>query len=113
MVADALRLFNFASNTPVMELNRDMTRKLAELSKLEFTDEELENIQADLQQMIGFVDKLNEIDTTGVEPLTHIGVEGNRLREDMVKGSVDNATALSNAPAANGPFFTVPKVIKK
>ena len=62
-----------------MELNRETTQKLAELSKLEFNDQELEEIQKDLAQMIGFVEKLNEIDTTGVLPLTHIGTEGTIL----------------------------------
>lgn len=96
-----------------MELNKEMTQKLAELSKLEFNDQELEAIQQDLEQMIGFVEKLNEIDTAGIAPLTHMCVEGNRLREDEIKGSIDNATALKNAPATEGQFFTVPKVIKK
>ncbi len=90
-----------------------MTKKLAELSKLEFNDHEIDAIQQDLEQMIGFVDKLNEIDTTGIAPLTHMCVEGNMLREDEIKGSIDNATALKNAPSAEGQFFTVPKVIKK
>jgi aspartyl-tRNA(Asn)/glutamyl-tRNA(Gln) amidotransferase subunit C len=96
-----------------MELNREMTKKLAELSKLEFNDHEIDAIQQDLEQMIGFVDKLNEIDTTGIAPLTHMCVEGNMLREDEIKGSIDNATALKNAPSTEGQFFTVPKVIKK
>lgn len=96
-----------------MELNRETTKKLAELAKLEFNEQELDSIQKDLQQMIGFIEKLNEVDTTNVEPLTHIGSEGNLLREDEIKGSVDNATSLKNAPAAEGNFFTVPKVIKK
>lgn len=96
-----------------MELNREMTQKLAELSKLEFNDLELEAIQKDLEQMIAFVEKLNEIDTTGIAPLTHMSDKGNRLREDEIKGSIDNATALKNAPTSEGPFFTVPKVIKK
>ena len=96
-----------------MEINRDITRKIADLAKLEFTEKELDAIQQDLAQMIGFVEKLNEIDTTGVEPLTHITPEGNRLREDEIKGSIDNATALLNAPSSIGPFFTVPKVINK
>lgn len=96
-----------------MELNRKMTRKLADLAKLEFSEEELDSIQQDLEQMIGFVEKLNEIDTSGVAPLTHIGKGANRLRDDEVRGSIDKATALKNAPAAEGNFFTVPKVIKK
>lgn len=96
-----------------MELNRETTQKLADLSRLEFNDQELAEIQEDLDRMIGFVEKLNEIDTTGILPLTHIGTGGNRLREDEICGSIDNATALKNAPATEGPFFTVPKVIKK
>jgi aspartyl-tRNA(Asn)/glutamyl-tRNA(Gln) amidotransferase subunit C len=96
-----------------MELNRELTLKLAALSRIEFSEEELVEIQADLQQMIGFVEKLNELDTSGIEPLTHISGEGNRLRNDEVKGSITTTLALSNAPAASGSFFTVPKVIKK
>jgi aspartyl-tRNA(Asn)/glutamyl-tRNA(Gln) amidotransferase subunit C len=104
---------NSQRNYSSMELNRATTEKLAELSKLKFSDQELDSIQQDLQQMIGFIEKLNEVDTTNVAPLTHIGTEGNLLREDEVKGSVDNNTALKNAPAPEGDFFTVPKVIKK
>jgi aspartyl-tRNA(Asn)/glutamyl-tRNA(Gln) amidotransferase subunit C len=96
-----------------MELNREMTLKLATLARLEFTDQELVEIQADLQQMIGFVEKLDELDTSGVEPLTHISSEENRLRNDEIKGSISVDLALSNAPAPAGQFFTVPKVIKK
>lgn len=96
-----------------MELNRATTEKLAELAKLEFSHQELDSIQLDLQQMIGFIEKLNEIDTHHVTPLTHIGSEGNLLRDDVVGGSVTNETALKNAPAPEGTFFTVPKVIKK
>jgi aspartyl-tRNA(Asn)/glutamyl-tRNA(Gln) amidotransferase subunit C len=97
----------------MMEMNRETTRKIADLARLEFTEMELDAIQKDLAQMIGFVEKLNEIDTTGVEPLTHITPEGNRLRDDEIQGSIDNATALKNAPSSMGPFFTVPKVINK
>lgn len=96
-----------------MQLDRDTILKLAQLARLEFNEQELEAIGKDLSQMIGFVEKLKEIDTTDVAPLTHIGEEGNRLREDEVNGSIDRATALKNAPAAEGDFFTVPKVIKK
>jgi aspartyl-tRNA(Asn)/glutamyl-tRNA(Gln) amidotransferase subunit C len=96
-----------------MELNKDTTKKIAQLAKLSFSDEELESIQHDLSQMIGFVEKLNEIDTTGVQPLTHIGNVENRLREDEAKGSIAAEDAFKNAPSAADQFFTVPKVIKK
>lgn len=96
-----------------MELNRETTRKIADLARLDFDEQELASIQQDLQQMIRFVEKLQEIDTTGVEPLTHITAEGNRLREDEIRGSISNKEALLNAPAKEGPFFTVPKMINK
>lgn len=106
-------MVNFVAQTSAMELNKEMVDKLAQLSRLDFNETEKESIRKDLEQMIGFVEKLNEIDTTGVEPLTHINENVNSLRKDEVKGSVDTATALSNAPVSEGNFFTVPKVIKK
>jgi len=96
-----------------MELNKEMVAKLAKLAQLEFNPEETESIRIDLQQMIGFVEKLNEIDTEGILPLTHISKTENSLREDVVQGFVDTETALSNAPERLEQFFTVPKVIKK
>ena len=96
-----------------MELNKEMVAKLAKLAQLEFNPAETESIRFDLQQMIGFVEKLNEIDTEGILPLTHISKTENSLREDVVQGSVDTETALSNAPERLEQFFTVPKVIKK
>lgn len=96
-----------------MKLDNSTTKKLAELAKLEFNNDELDEIQRDLEQMIGFVEKLNEIDTAHVEPLTHVTEGEMPLREDEAKGSIDIATALKNAPASKDRFFTVPKVIKK
>lgn len=114
IVATHAMIFSkFATYTYEMKLDAQTTQKLAELSKLEFNEEELKDIQKDLEQMIAFVEKLNEINTDGVEPLTHISEDGNQLREDMAKGSVDITTALKNAPASKDRFFTVPKVIKK
>lgn len=96
-----------------MEVNRDIIDKLAKLSRLHFSEEEKTEIQADLQKMIHFVDKLNELDTTGLEPVLHMSNEVNRLRPDEVKGSVTAEEALANAPGKHDHFFTVPKVIRK
>ena len=63
--------------------------------------------------MIQFVEKLNELDTTGVEPLLHMSDNVNILREDEVKGSIDRTEGLKNAPVQDGVFFKVPKVIRK
>jgi len=96
-----------------MEVNDALLDKLANLARLQFNDTEKEGIKNDLQRMIQFVEKLNEVDTTGVEPLLHMSDEVNILREDEVKGSVSRAEGLKNAPVHDGQFFKVPKVIKK
>jgi aspartyl-tRNA(Asn)/glutamyl-tRNA(Gln) amidotransferase subunit C len=96
-----------------MEVNDALVDKLANLSRLQFNTTEKEGIKADLQRMIQFVEKLNELDTTGVEPLLHMSEQVNVLREDEVQGSVNRAEALQNAPAHDEEFFKVPKVIKK
>jgi aspartyl-tRNA(Asn)/glutamyl-tRNA(Gln) amidotransferase subunit C len=96
-----------------MEVNDAMIEKLAHLSRLQFNDSEKEEIKHDLQRMIAFVEKLNELDLEGVEPLLHMSDEVNVLREDEIKGSISREEALKNAPAHDEQFFKVPKVIKK
>jgi len=95
-----------------MEVNDAMIDKLAHLARLEFNETEKQEIKTDLQRMIVFVEKLNELDLEGVEPLLHMSEEINVLREDEVKGSVDRSEALKNAPSHDDQFFKVPKVIK-
>lgn len=95
-----------------MEVNDELIGKLANLARLEFGDEEKQVLRNDLHKMIAFVEKLNELDTTGVEPLLHMSPEVNILREDRVQGSVSREKALKNAPNHNGEYFRVPKVIK-
>ena len=90
-----------------------MIDKLANLARLEFNAKEKEEIKNDLEQMIGFIDKLNELDTTGVEPLLHMSENINVLREDEVTGTLGRKDALKNAPLHDDQFFKVPKVIKK
>lgn len=96
-----------------MEVNNTMVDKIAHLARLQYNDAEKEGIKADLQRMIEFVEKLNELDTTGVEPLLHMSDNVNSLREDEVKGSINRNDALKNAPVHDEQFFKVPKVIKK
>jgi aspartyl-tRNA(Asn)/glutamyl-tRNA(Gln) amidotransferase subunit C len=96
-----------------MEVNDALVDKLSQLARLKFDASEKEEIKKDLQKMIAFVDKLNELDLTDVEPLVHMSDEVNVLREDEVKGSISREEALKNAPLHNEKFFKVPKVIKK
>lgn len=90
-----------------------MIDRLAQLAKLKFSEEEKKELKTDLERMIEFVEKLKEVDTTGVEPLLHITNAVNVLREDEVKQTVTKEEALLNAPLTDGNFFKVPKVIKK
>ena len=96
-----------------MKVNDALIDNLSNLARLEFNTTEKEGIKKDLQRMIHFVEKLGELDTTGVEPLLHMSPVTNVLREDQPTGSVSREEALSNAPATDGTYFKVPKVIKK
>ena len=96
-----------------MEVNDTLVDKLANLARLQFDETEKVAIKKDLQRMIEFVEKLNELDTTGVAPLLHMSDRVNALREDVVKGSISREEALLNAPMKDTQFFKVPKVIKK
>jgi aspartyl-tRNA(Asn)/glutamyl-tRNA(Gln) amidotransferase subunit C len=96
-----------------MEVTDAMIDKLAHLARLRFSETEKESVRQDLQRMIAFVEKLNELDLDGVEPLLHMSDEVNVLREDEVKGSISREEALKNAPSHDDQFFKVPKVIKK
>ncbi|MGB2703442.1 MAG: Asp-tRNA(Asn)/Glu-tRNA(Gln) amidotransferase subunit GatC [Chitinophagaceae bacterium] len=90
-----------------------MVDKLAHLSRLQFDETEKIEIKNDLQRMIGFVEKLNELNLEGVEPMLFMSNEVNVLREDEIKGSISRKEALKNAPLYDEQFFKVPKVIKK
>jgi len=96
-----------------MEVTDALIDNLSNLARLEFNAEDKEEIRKDLRRMIDFVEKLGELDTTGVEPLLHMSPETNVLREDRIQGSVTREEALANAPATDGTYFKVPKVIHK
>jgi aspartyl-tRNA(Asn)/glutamyl-tRNA(Gln) amidotransferase subunit C len=96
-----------------MEVNDLLVENLAKLARLRFDEQEKSEIRADLQQMISFIEKLNEVNTEGVQPLLHMSTNTNILREDIVSGSISREEGFKNAPDADGTFFKVPKVIKK
>lgn len=77
-----------------MEVNDAMVDKLAHLSRLQFDETEKREIKNDLQRMIGFVEKLNELNLEGVEPMLFMSNEVNVLREDEIKGSISREEAL-------------------
>ena len=94
-------------------MNDALIDKLAHLARLKFDDDEKEQIKSDLQKMIGFVDKINELDLENVEPKLHMSDEINVLREDEVKPTIGREDALKNTPEHDEVYFKVPKVIKK
>lgn len=96
-----------------MQVDDALIEKLSRLAMLRFNNEERIQIKADLEKMIGFVDKLKELDTDGVVPLLHMSSEVNMLREDLPDNMISREEALSNAPHHDRIFFKVPKVIKK
>ena len=96
-----------------MEVTSEMIDRIAHLARLKFSEEEKTALRTDLERMIEFVEKLKEVDTTGVEPLLHITDAVNVLREDEVRQTISKEDALLNAPVTDGNFFKVPKVIKK
>ena len=96
-----------------MELSKETIHHLASLARLEFNEEETRQISEDLKRMITFVEKLQELDTTGVEPLLHMTENVDIFRADIVQPSLDRATAMAIAPDADNEYFFVPKVIKK
>jgi aspartyl-tRNA(Asn)/glutamyl-tRNA(Gln) amidotransferase subunit C len=95
-----------------MEVNDKLIDQLCKLACLEFDEAGKAEIREDLKKMIGFVEKLNEIDTTGIEPLLYMGDEMNILREDMREAPLSRRQALQNAPLADEVFFKVPKVVR-
>lgn len=96
-----------------MQVDDALIDKLSKLAMLQFNEAEKEEIKEDLEKMIGFVDKLKELDTTGIEPLLHVTQEINVLRDDVPGNMLSREEALKNAPQHNGTYFQVPKVIKK
>ena len=95
-----------------MEVNDALLDKLAHLARLDIEPAERKGLKQDLQRMISFVEKLQELNTGGA-PQLHMTDTADVLREDTVQGSVTREEALKNAPDTDGVFFKVPKVIKK
>ncbi|MCC6182841.1 MAG: Asp-tRNA(Asn)/Glu-tRNA(Gln) amidotransferase subunit GatC [Bacteroidia bacterium] len=85
--------------------------EVAHLARLEFNDESKAEILNDMNRMLQFVDKLNELNTDGVEPLIYMTDEKNVLREDNPAHTISQKEALKNAPKKDSDYFKVPKVI--
>lgn len=95
-----------------MKIDREQVQHVAKLARLALTPEETERFAEQLSEILSYVEKLNEIDTSGVEPTSHVLSLSNVLREDRARPSLSTDQALANAPEREGAFFRVPKIIE-
>ena len=102
----------FLSESLFMEVNDALVENLCKLACLEFDAAGKQEIKKDLQNMIGFVEKLNELDLRDVDPLLYMGEEVNVLRDDIPGNPLSRSEALGNAPYADNTYFKVPQVVK-
>lgn len=86
---------------------------IAQLAKLKFKEEELESFTHKFNEILSYVEKLNELNTDEIEPMEYPIDNVNVFREDINMGSIDTSEALKNAPDTDGTYFIVPKVIKQ
>lgn len=94
-----------------MSVTKKDIEKIAELAKLKLSEQESEDFTPQMNEILIYVEKLNELDTENVKPLSHPIEQTNVFREDKLKPSVSTEEALKNAPAKDVQHFKVPKVI--
>ena len=95
-----------------MKIDQESLKKIANLARLEIKPGEEEALLKSMDSVLTWMDQLNEIDTDGVEPLTHIMDEVNNWREDEGLNTLSRKEALDNAPSKNDTYIMVPKVIE-
>lgn len=93
-----------------MKVDRQTLKKIAHLARLEIRKEDEDKLLESLSEILTWVEKLNELDTTGIEPLTNMSLEKNVLREDKVTGHLERDKALANAPDKDDKYLRVPKI---
>ena len=93
------------------KIDAGQVRKVARLSRLELTEAEVAEFAGQLSAILGYVEKMNELDTEGVEPLAHCLPMSNCFRDDCVKDSLGTEKTLENAPQRQDEFFKVPKIL--
>ena len=95
------------------EITKEQVRHVALLARLSLSEEEIEHFTADLQSILRHVDKLNELNTEGIEPTSHALKLANVFREDVVKESLSNEMTLANAPDSEDGYFKVPAILQE
>lgn len=95
-----------------MKIDREALDKIAHLARLEFDEKDAAKMMQDMSSIVSWVEKLKEVDTEGVEPLTTMSHEVNALREDVVVEPLNREAALKVAPTQDDMYFRVPKVLE-
>lgn len=93
------------------QISRDDVAKLATMSSLQLSDDEIDNLQTDISNILGYVEQLNELDTTGVEPTYQVTGLENVWRDDMEVSSIDSSVLVALAPEQQYNQIKVPKVL--
>jgi len=99
-----------------VKLSEDDVRYVADLANLRLSDEEIHRMSHDLGEILTYMDQLNELDTSNVEPMAQVLFEADEtatLREDIPHTPLSNRDALANAPASGSGYFKVPRVIER
>jgi aspartyl-tRNA(Asn)/glutamyl-tRNA(Gln) amidotransferase subunit C len=94
-----------------MKITNEIVDHIAHLNRLEFEGAEKEQIKLDMEKIISFMEKLQEVDTEKVDPLIFMSDEVNVLREDIAEVSLTQTEALANAPRKDSDYFRIPKVL--
>ncbi len=95
-----------------MSVSEKEVRYVANLARLQLSEEDVKSLAGDMNKILGYMDLLNELDTTNVAPLEHVIEMNSRLRKDEDKPTISHEDALKNAPDADSDYFRVPKVIE-
>lgn len=95
-----------------MSVTEKEVKYIANLTNLQLSKDELKSLTADLSRILDYMELLNEVDTTNVEPLNHVIEMNTRLRKDEAEAPLSHEEALKNAPDADSDYFRVPKVIE-
>ncbi|MGA0531502.1 Asp-tRNA(Asn)/Glu-tRNA(Gln) amidotransferase subunit GatC [Hansschlegelia sp. KR7-227] len=95
-----------------MSVDETTVRRVAKLARIAVADQEVAKLKGELDAILAFVEELSELDVEGVEPMTSVIPATARLREDVVDDGEDAEKVLMNAPAREGDFYVVPKVVE-
>ena len=95
-----------------MKINQQDVEHVARLARLSLNPDDLKTMTGQMDAILGYVDKLNELDTTGIEPMAHAVPMSNAFREDEITDPIGVEQALQNAPQRNDNYFKVPKIIE-